>query len=338
MRDKGTVISAEDSAPKRRAGWNCRLLTRPDGHHIRIAGWGAEPPAAARGSVLLLTGRNETLEKYEEQAEDWCRRGWRVVGMDWRGQGGSSRYLDNRHKGHVPDFQVFLDDLGAGLEALLPPGSARPVIAFAHSMGGHVLMRYLAEQAAAGRDHPVTAAILSAPMLGIYTGAVPAGLLRRIAARLVARGRGDAYVPGQTDWSPADPAFARNLLTGDPERFLIGHRAYAADPNLAQGGITWGWLDAAFRSMDRLETPGLAEGMTVPVLILTGGRDRIVRNDRHAAMARRLPRGRQRHHPDARHELMMEADPIRNAVWADIDAYLAEVLPRPVEPGTQMPQ
>lgn len=303
--------------------WQCERLTQPDGHHIRIGRWGAEPRGAARGSALLLTGRAETLEKYAEQAGDWTARGFHTVGQDWRGQGGSSRYLDNRHKGHVPDFSVFLDDLDRAVAELLPAAAPRPLVAFGHSMGGHVLLRYVAERA-----HPFAAVILSAPMLGIRSP-VPDPLARRLAASMVARGQGQTYAWGQLDWSPTDPRFRGNPLTSDPVRFLAGHRCFQQDRDLALGGVTWGWLDAAFRSIDALLAPGVLERVEVPVLLLTGGRDRIVRLDRQRAAARRLKHGRQALHPTARHELMMETDAIRAAVWADIDRFLADLVPAP---------
>lgn len=316
-------------AVARFAGWRFSRLEQPDGHHIRIARWTAAPDGQPRGTVLLLTGRNETLEKYEEQAADWTARGFLTVGMDWRGQGGSSRYLDNRHKGHVPDFAIFLDDLDRAVAELLPPGVPGPVIAFGHSMGGHILLRYAAE-----RRHPFSAVILSAPMIGIHTGPTPEVLLRRFAARMVKRGEAEKYVLGQEDWSPAEPAFRGNPLTSDPVRFLVGHNHYAADPDLAMGGITWGWLDAAYRSIDRLLAPGGVEGVAVPVLLLTGGKDRVVRVDRQRQVAKRLKSCRHAVHPAARHELMMEADPIRDAVWADIDGFLADLAPAAGQPGS----
>jgi lysophospholipase len=40
------------------------------------------------------------------------------------------------------------------------------------------------------------------------------------------------------------------------------------------------------------------------------------------ALARRYRNGRLARYADARHEVMMEIDPIRNGAWADIDGFL----------------
>lgn len=303
--------------------WRFERLPTADGGHVRLGFWPA--PAGPRGSVLLLPGRCETLEKYAEQAADWTRRGFVAVGLDWRGQGGSSRFLANGHKGHVTDFDLYLDDLAAALPVLLPADAQRPAVAFGHSMGGHILLRFLAE-----RPHPFAAAVACAPMLGIRTTPLPEPLARMVAAAMVRRGLGEEYALGQTDWLPADPPFVGNPLTSDPARFLVGHVAYRDDPELALGGVTWGWLDAAFRSMRRLWRDARVAALTVPVLVLSAGGDRIVLSARQQAFATRLPRGRVRVYPGAQHELMMEADSIRDRVWADIDAFLAGALAGPV--------
>ena len=66
--------------------------------------------------------------------------------LDWRGQGGSVRLVPQAPlKGHIDDFAEYDADLEAFLEQVVAPmlaGGARP-IALAHSMGGHILLRYL---------------------------------------------------------------------------------------------------------------------------------------------------------------------------------------------------
>jgi lysophospholipase len=284
----------------------------------------AERPAAdgrvaPRGTLLLLTGRCEFLEKYEEQATEWSARGWRVVGFDWRGQGLSSRFLPNRHKGHVPDFELFLDDLDAVLAAHCPAGA--PLVVFAHSMGGHVALRHAAERQG-GTARRFDALVLSAPMLGIRTGPLPQPAAAAIARMMCIGGRADEYAPGQLDFAEETQRFEGNLLTSDPARFARTLAAIRACPDLALGGVTYGWLDAAYRSLARLWAPGVLERVAVPVLLLSAGADRVVPPERHAKAARRLPRCTLRQYPTALHELMMEHDAIRSDVWADIDGFM----------------
>jgi lysophospholipase len=322
-RHHGVVKShTEGRAFMTQAGaWQHERLTRPDGAFLRLSRWQA-PGTEAGTPLLLLTGRSECVEKYAEVAGDMAAQGYRVVAMDWRGQGGSARPLVNPYKGHIDRFETYLDDLEASLPHLLGDTGTGPVLALAHSMGGHLLLRYVAE-----RRHPFTAVMLSAPMLGIHTAPLPESVARWLATTMVRRGHGGDYAPGQRDWYASDPAFAGNPLTSDPVRFLVGHRCYAAQPDLALGGATWGWLDAAFRSMAHLLRPGILTQVRIPVLLLSGLADRIVRPDRHETAAKLLPHCTLRQYPGARHELLMESDSIRAGVMAEIAHFAGTVTP-----------
>lgn len=293
-----------------------RWLTTPDGARLRLVDW--RPAGEVRGTVALVTGRAEFADKYAETAGDFMARGWAVRAMDWRGQGLSDRFLADRLRGHLPDYRHLVDDLEGMLTGIERerPG---PILLFAHSMGGHVALRCLSE-----RSPPVAAAILSAPMCGLPRGGGPA--LRAMARTMSLLGRAANYAPGQGPHEPRTPAsFPGNVLTHDPTRFMLQDRLIAADPNLAIGGVTWGWLDATLRSMRHMLRPGAVERIAVPVLVLVPGDDRVVRVDRMWAVARRLRQGRGVGIPGAAHEIMMETDALRGEAWRAIDAFLADI-------------
>ncbi|WP_162306089.1 alpha/beta fold hydrolase [Oleisolibacter albus] len=311
--------------------WRFERLSRPGGAWLRL-GHGPAPAGPARGSVLLLPGRCEAIEKYEELAQALAARGYRTVALDWRGQGGSARMAANRLCGHVDRFETFLDDLEAALPALLAD-MPQPVIALGHSMGGHLLLRFAADRTAEraaqggpGRVPPFAGLIACAPMLGVRLP-MPEGLALRIATAMVGRGLGERYAWGQRDWGPHDTVFAGNRLTGDPVRFQTQVRLFTEHPDLALGGASWGWLAAALASIRHLLAPSLLETMDLPVLLLSGVNDGIVRLDRHAAAARRLPHCTHRRYAGARHELLMETDAIRDRVLADIMEFLDRLAP-----------
>ena len=97
---------------------------------------GREP----RGTVAVLGGRGEFIEKYFEVAGICCRGTSRWRAMDWRGQGGSERPLRNARKGHVDDFSLFERDLEASSRRCLTPHCPRPWFGLCHSMGAAVLL------------------------------------------------------------------------------------------------------------------------------------------------------------------------------------------------------
>ena len=81
------------------------MLKTPDGVSLRFARFA--PPAGRRGTVCILPGRTEWIEKYFETVRDLRSRGFAVAILDWRGQGLSDRALSDRHKGHVGSFSEF---------------------------------------------------------------------------------------------------------------------------------------------------------------------------------------------------------------------------------------
>ncbi|MGQ9365552.1 alpha/beta hydrolase [Azospirillum sp. ST 5-10] len=296
-------------------------LEAADGAVMRTARW--RPAGPPRGTVVLLTGRAEFVEKYQETAETLLRRGLQVFSLDWRNQGLSSRPLANPQKHHLDDFAVLRDDLALFVDRVVLPRAAGPLLLMAHSMGGMAATLHLAD-----RPDRFAAAVLSAPMFGIALGPWTARLAPPLAAGACAAGFATAYAPGQRDYDPArDGAFTPdNPITGDPARYAVFHDAYRARPELRVGGVTYGWLRAAFRAAAAVRTTLPLGRVRHPVLLLSAPGDRIVDAAAHPAVARRFGRCTVTLYPEARHEVLMERDAIRDRVWRDVDAFLAPTL------------
>ena len=77
-------------------------LKTQDGVLLRHARWAAE--RRSNGTVCLLQGRAEYIEKYFEVVRELKNRGFAVVTFDWRWQGLSGRVLADRQKGYVENF------------------------------------------------------------------------------------------------------------------------------------------------------------------------------------------------------------------------------------------
>lgn len=302
------------------ATWRSESLERPGGVRLRLAHW--PPPAAPRATVLVLHGRTEFNEKYEETACDLIARGFDVKSFDWRGQGLSTRPLADRHRGHVADYDLLVEDLRAVIAHLrASEGGAgdRPLVLLAHSMGGLAAMRYLATGT---RD--VSAAVLSAPLFGIGPGRYPVGVVKTLTGLAMRLGLADRFAVSQRPWRPGADLFERNVVTGDAGRHGIQQRWFRDKPELALGGVTWGWLDATIRACDALFRPGQAERVAVPVMFARAGADVVVSQSAIARMAGLVPGAVLKTYPGARHELMMERDSIRDAFLADVDAFLTD--------------
>ena len=301
---------------------NIRFVAAPDGARLRIGHWRTDT-GEARGCVLLVHGRTEFLEKYDEVVGELCGRGFDVWSMDWRGQGLSQRLLGNPHKGHIDRFETYIDDLAWFMQSVIAPArDARgPTVLLAHSMGGHIALRGLLEgRIAADR------AVLSAPMIDLPLSRSGRAFTRSLARVAVRLGNSGRYAPRMHDYRPDRERFAGNALTADKARFARSHAALAANPALALGGVTYGWLDAALRSIDRLQTEAAAAAAnsTTPILLCSALEDRIVSVTAQAGICHRLAGCTYLPIAGARHEILMEIDDVRAAFWAAFDAFVTE--------------
>jgi lysophospholipase len=282
------------------------------------------PPGRARGSVVLSGGRTEFIEKYYELIGDFLERGFVVLAHDWRGQGLSAHDLSDRLKGHARGEKAFLEDFQALLRAFqdrLP----KPWVAVGHSMGGCLNLLSLAQG-----ERRFAGAVLTAPMLGVKTGKVPLGRAKLAARTHCLFGRAARYVQGQPG-HPFDDDFEANVLTHDRARYARNVGLIAAEPKLALGAPTWGWLDFAFRATAYLARPDRLREITVPVILVAAEDDRLVDNAAQAAAARHLPQGKLIRAPGAYHEILMETDPMRNIFLRAFDALTGRVAPKPAE-------
>jgi len=318
----------ETPQAKAPAGGEADWFTGAAGTRLRAALF--TPPGRTRGSIVLSGGRTEPIEKYYETIADFLERGFVVLAHDWRGQGLSNRDLPDRLKGHAKGYKPFLDDYQALLrtyQTRLP----KPWVAVGHSMGG-----CLALLAMASGEGRFAGAVLSAPMLGMQTGKVRASAARTLAGLNVAFGRAGRYVMGDAG-KPFDDDFESNILTHDRARFARNCGLLAADPRLALGAPTWGWLDFAFRATAYLANPDRLRSVTVPVVIVSAALEKLVDNAAQAAAARHLPQGKLITVPGAFHEILMETDDMRNFFLRAFDALTGRVAPKPAEAPKPVP-
>lgn len=287
-----------------------------DGAPIRIATW---LPKGARASVIILPGATEFIEQFGETIGELLARGNAVGIVDWRGQGLSQRPLKDRRKRHIDSFATYVADLREIVNsafAKLP----KPWLLLCQSMGGHIGLLVLQEKVAS-----FAGAVLMAPMLGIITKPWPLPVARFLTSASCALGGSRSYILGGGSKSDFPP-FERNPLTHDPNRYRRVFELIAAEPWLDVGSPTFGWLEAAFRSMDALARAKAGRAIDVPALVIACGEDSVVENPAIEAMAARLPRGRLALFAGARHAILLESDLVRAAFWKEYDAFVAELM------------
>ena len=273
---------------------------------------------AACGTILFLPGRAEFLEKYEDTFQALSSRGFDVFGLDWRGQGQSDRLLVDFSKGYVVDFREYTTDLAQFLEKIVLSRMTAPLIILAHSMGGHIALRFLTENAAV----PVSKVVVTAPMLAIFTDPLPPILARLISRTAVKIGFGDHLSPGLRH-NPYQCPWESNRLTSDVDSFRHVMALVAADPYLNVGAVTYGWLEAAFRSMTHFKRTINRRVPDLPVLVVSAGQDRIVKNKAIKHLVRRLPDCTSVVIDGAKHEILQERKELRAQFWRAFDEFTA---------------
>jgi len=276
-------------------GGFARWLQAADGVQIRVGCW---PLAGAKGTVFLLPGRTEYIEKYGRAAADLARRGYATLSVDWRGQGLADRALNDPMTGHVGNFAEYQQDMDAILGFARATGLPEPWFLMSHSMGGCIALRSLM------RDHPFKATAFSAPMWGILIAA----WMRPMAVTLATASRWFGFdnrlVPGSKEatYVLASP-FLANTLTTDPEMWDFMRQQALACPELTLAGPSLGWLQAALAECHALSLMPAPDLAAVTAL---GLQERIVDTGPiHARMAH-WPKGKLSLYPAAEHEVMME--------------------------------
>jgi lysophospholipase len=304
---QGDLVLVPGNPPP--AGTEIIWYTGADGIRLRML---FVPKEGARGLAIVCPGRTESIEKYFEVMRDLQARNFALLCLDWPGQGLSDRPLKNPIRGHVTTFETYVDALVRAVAVVADRAPARCVVV-AHSMGSAITLEAL-------RTGRVTAdlAAFSAPMWGI-----PASSFLQNFARMADK-LGFATFPARPE--AREEKFEGNPFTHDQVRWGLYRRLVTAEPRLALGEPTIGWVVASLDVCAGFLAPGALDKVArMPMLVATASEEAIVDP---AAAARVLPSLQRARHlviEGARHEIFMETDE-RRAVWfAAFDELCAQV-------------
>ena len=126
----------------------------------------------------------------------------------------------------------------------------------------------------------------------------------------------------------------RGTLTHDELRYDDELWWRQQRPEVAMGSGSWRWVERAYASMRALAAPGVLERVTIPAIVLATPHDRLVGWRAIERAARRMTRAQLvQFGPEARHEILREADPVRAKALRLIDAFLDQVVPEPAKTG-----
>jgi lysophospholipase len=255
----------------------------------------------ATGSVVISSGRIESLIKYKEIIYDLYENGYSVFIHDHRGQGLSGRMLTNPQIGYVENFAEYVTDFKRFIDKVVSKKTRHKPKLLCHSMGGAIgfltVLRYpeLFEKVA-----------FSAPMFGIRP-ALPNWLASLMLSLHGALNKQTAYFFGQKDYN--NLPFAANELTHSESRYQIFRQEYLIAPELQLGGVSGYWLKMATHAMDEIEQN--AHRFPIPALVIQAGADQIVDNKRQSRVVAKMAYTEIRVIQGSKHELLGEQDKFR---------------------------
>lgn len=275
-----------------------------------------------KATVVLVNGRTESYLKYQELAYELTQQGYQVLMFDHRGQGVSARLTDNPHKGHIEDFQQYIDDMHQLVSHVAQTEGQLPMYLLGHSMGGAISTLYL-------QQHPdvFQKTALSAPMHGINGKLAYDEWDACRLASTVTLFSTEGYA-GFADKPYAAGPFDGNELTGSRERYQWMQTLYQDNPQLQLGGATWGWLDQACAVLPDMQQQ--SDKIKIPVLVMQAELDTIVSataQQEFCAVLAQNPNsgcvGGLQVIQGAKHELLFEQDVIRQQVVEKVLTHFA---------------
>ncbi|MBL0710125.1 MAG: alpha/beta fold hydrolase [Colwellia sp.] len=276
---------------------------------------------SARKCLIISSGRSESYLKYKELSFDLFNQGYNLFLLDHRGQGLSERTLKNPRKGHVENFQYYVDDFAYFVKNIVTPNCQHKPYILAHSMGAAITARYL-------QDFPNTiqAVLLSSPMFGFNEGNIPKFIAKSVIKIIAQVNQWFDSTPwyffGHKDF--IHKSFASNQLTHSLLRYQIFTDLYQETPNIQLGGVTTQWIATSLIALKEIFAN--INKITTPTLIVQAGNDNIVNNQAqndfcqqlHALQPQSCPSNKPLVIEGAYHELFFERDIYRKEVLTTI--------------------
>ena len=178
-------------------------------------------------------------------------------------------------------------------------------IIVAHSMGGNYTLRYLAE-----KTHDIQGVFLIAPMLGLKPKRIIKYTSKLILSVVRKMGWMNKYAFGQVKWSEVTAHIVKYKVSTDPVRREVQPFLFKNNKDLRCGGVTFGWLDAALQSIQKLHDADYCSLITLPVYMTIAKGDFVIDNAGSYKTASILPNCETEIFERSQHQIHREKDEI----------------------------
>lgn len=268
--------------------------TTGDGARLYAQSW--EPREAVLGAIGLIHGHGDHSGRYAHVAAALGEAGYATLAFDHRGHGQSSG-----QRGHVPSYETFMDDVARLMDEVARRYPDRPRFLYGQSMGGNLAINY-----ALRRRPPITGVVATSPWLRL---AFEPPAIKVALGRVMER-----IAPTFAQASGLDTA----AIARDPAEV----RAYASDP-LNHDRISARLFSAVYAA--GLWALDHAGELTVPLLLIHGGADRVTSAAASREFAARAPGCTFRQWDQCYHEIHNE--PERDELFTCVREWLRATAP-----------
>lgn len=279
-----------------------------DDVRLRVAHWATK--GVSRGTVFILPGRTENIEKYGRAVSELNKEHYDAFAVDWRGQGLSDRLTDDRMMGHINHYLDYQNDIAAMLKAAETIGLPEPRFLFGHSLGACIGLRALIGGIS------ISACAFSAPLWDINLPRFQKAAVWPLSWVAQQIGRSKTYAPGTKGESYVlTNAFDENRLTHDPDMYRYYQTVSESLVDQQIGGPSMGWLYQTLKethSLSKLPSP------EVSCITFCGAEDTIVAIPAVQERMARWPNGKFNLVANGRHDLLYEVPRIRTSVFTEV--------------------
>ena len=279
--------------PEPPKNWQWHTFTPEPGVTLRT---GVIDSENAKGTIIMVPGYTSFAELTMRTIIKLNEAGYRVAMIEYRGQGGSYRPLDNPEKGYIESYETLANEVAQFANKWRIKD--KPLYFFSTSKGGHITMR-MAEQ----ENIDVDAYALIVPMIQFKPGEFDYGIMRNMVTLFDSVGLGKKYAPTQGNWPPKNLKFGEATpCNANPETAQLQSAIYAtSDPKIRTSGITMHWARKTMESTDHLLKESSLARIKAPVLLFTAGDESFVNSEVAQDFCGRLSNCSNTHFPEARH-------------------------------------
>ncbi len=262
--------------------------------------------------VVISHGFTENEEKYKEMICFFLKKNYSVYFMEHCGHGRSYRLTDDLSLVHVDRFERYVDDFLMFAHLAKRENPSNKLYLFGHSMGGGIGAAVLTKE-----PKLFDKAVLSAPMIRLYTGKMPYREVRLAVKACCKAGMAEHYMQGYHPYDgPKSIEHSSSMREDQHEYYQMLRKE---EPLFQTNAPSYGWVNETDR-LNRYLRKNAGENIKTPVLVFQAEIEHLVSKKAQRRFVLRLRRAglesaKLVYVHGCKHEAFNGTKKIREAFW-----------------------